>query len=219
MRRAFITLAGAFVFASTAHALPLDLSTIDQATLDSLAGANVVAPISSSFDFAPSNAPAGDGIVGSWVLAGEGELSGNYVYLYQIELFADASEDKISGMTIDWTGNPLPLFGGDVGGAFFVSDSAGSVMPFIFDDGGDTLTVIFYPFIGPGSQSYVFGVASDTAPATSIATLLDSGEVFAYPEVYHNGDRQLPVPEPQAIIQFIAGLFVAGFAVRKKLGR
>lgn len=191
--------------AAPASATSLMISDISAATLDGLTGAQVGATLTETFDFEPATG-GGDGAITSQVFAGAGALEGNFVYLYQLELFETASEDKSSGVTFDFDTMPLAIPG--VGEAFYVADGGGDVAPFIADYSGTAVTFIFFPFVQPGQSSFQLGLVSLGAPKTVTATVLDSGAVFGAASVYSNG--LAPIPEPGASVLFIAGFLTVG---------
>jgi hypothetical protein len=200
---------------SSRPASALSLTEISDATLDAFTGTQIDT-LTTAFDFAPT-VPGGDGTVTSSVFEGVGDAEGLFLFVYQIDLFDEAtsSVSAISGMAFDFTTPETIAFGGGSLEAFSVTDDGGSVGPLLASHTGTTARFFFIPEIGNDETSHQFGLFSASLPNTVIATMLDSGAGLALePTVLSNGAA--PVPEPTAAVLFGVGcLMVVGFGRRR----
>ena len=212
LRRLFSTL----VLSVSVGLLPsisqaLSLTEIDGGTFDTLTG-DLVGSLSSTYDFRPE-IDGGDGVVTSLVFEGAGAAEGNFVYVYQIELYTTppASVGSIWGMSWDFTAMPVDVVG--VGEAFFIGDGSGTLDPLLANWEDGTASFAFVPAITNGSLSHSFGLVSPNAPAETIAQLIDSGALGGSAPVLLNG--AIPMPEPTAALVFGLGLLIVGQAVSR----
>ncbi|MBW2280452.1 MAG: hypothetical protein JRG82_06880 [Deltaproteobacteria bacterium] len=202
--RIALALTALFVCASPAAASVLLLGEIDQTTLGSITGAEIVTPLNTAFDYHPSAAPLpGDGTVFSTVFEGAGAAAGQFVYVYQIDHFATSSQVKSGGMNVAF-GAVSNVAG--IGEAFFVGNDSGVASPFMVFESPGQVDFMFYPFIYAGQLSHQFGLVSPTAPSTVSALVLDSGVVDAYATVYTSSAP--PIPEPASQVLLLSGLMV-----------
>ncbi len=196
---------GVTIFWSTpANTAPL--TTVDSTTFNNWLGPVVGPPMTNTFDFVPSP-PGPDGEVTSAVFAGAGDVSGLYVYVYQIRHYSNTSEGKIEGMSFDLLGPwavPSVLQPGTV--AFQVEDtgnkslSDASITPGPPGFPPSISFTIPSPFILPGETSWVFGFFSPMPPTTTVADMRDTGNTILSPIVY------TPSPEPSAFVLLGMGL-------------
>jgi hypothetical protein len=180
------------------------LDEIDQTAFSGLIGTEVTTPLNNTFDYAPATS-GGDGAVYSTVFEGAGSAEGQYVYVYQIDHFAQSSEYKSGGMSVDF-GTVSNVDGME---AFFVGNDGGLAAPSMaYHTPDGQLDFYFQPFIFQGQLSHQFGVVSPNAPHQTTALVLDSGLVLAQADVYANGDP--PIPEPGSGVLFLSGCLVVG---------
>ncbi len=212
LRRLFCTL----VLSLSVGFLPsiaqaLSLTEIDGGTLDALTG-NLVGSLSSTYDFRPE-INGGDGVVTSQVFAGTGAAAGNFVYVYQIELYPSppASVGSVWGMRWDFTAMPVDVAG--IGEAFFIGDDAGSLDPMVANWADGRASFVFVPAITNGALSHAFGLVSPNAPAETLAEMIDSGALGGTAPVLSNG--AIPMPEPTAALVFGLGLLIVAPAVSR----
>lgn len=204
-----LLLAGVAFAPSSSQAL--SIAEIDGGTLDTLTG-SLVGSLSDTFDFRPE-VSGGDGVVTTQVFVGTGAAEGNFVYVYQIELFSTppASVGSVWGMR--WFFDEMPVDIPGVGESFFVGDDAGSLDPMIASWVDGVVSFVFIPAITNGTLSHAFGLVSPNAPVEAIAELIDSGAEGGTVSVLSNGIS--PVPEPSAALMFGVGLLIAASAVAR----
>lgn len=224
---AAIAVLGVSLSPGPAHAVLLSNTSVDNGAFGgggatpAFAGAAVVAPLLSTFDFDPATA-GGDGSVRSQVFTGIGAAAGLFVYVYQITHFASSSEIEVGGISFDFSTSPALTPAGAIT-SFFVGTAplapppagfvAGTVATTFADWTGGTLSFGGsppVPWIGPGSVSHVFGTFSPKPPSVVIADVIDSGATITSASVYG-------VSEPSILLLLGSGLLgVALWSARRK---
>ena len=213
---------GVAVMAAATQSWAGPLTKVSYSTFSSWLGATAAPPITYIFDFADDPGPDGD--VSSVVFHGAGDVSGLYVYVYQIRNFTGGSEGKIVGMSLDLLGPwsvpgvldpgtvafqvnpndkipPDPDYSPPPDYTFGPSLSNAAITP---GPPGRPPSISFIisdePFLQRGQVTWLFGFFSPVPPTTTTADVLNTGSTETSPLVY------TPSPEPSVGVMFGLGL-------------
>lgn len=197
-----VGLVASLFVSQAAYAIPLTSTALTQAQVNAFVTGIAAPLLTSGFDYAPG-VIGQDGQVNSTVFT-TSIVGGEFLYLYQIEHFATSSENKVGGITLDFS--PLGLSPNFIQ----IVDGGGdrAVTSAIHD--GQAVTFLFNPdpaspdSLTPGHTSVFFGVFSPINPGQVVSDVLDGGATLASARVYS------PVPEPASLLLLGSGLTAIG---------